>query len=245
MVAGAVTVAAYVAVPGGGEEEVAQQVATGTPSSDTKPTSAPSESLAATAAAQKLCDPKTTPPPGVTVWRWGDYTIEVPKDSGVDVSRQFWRDGSPAFWVLPSGKPEYSTIIDAADGNVLDQSGPVDYQLEDEVRSVISSAAICPLDNSNAVWPYKEGLPPSERTGAGKVAVVVPEPAAGIEVSVVVGLCVTGVPCGPVIPVKTTTSTLNIDAGTGTVQAYGTSIDANDSEAFDRYVAAIQHMAAE
>jgi hypothetical protein len=180
----------------------------------------------------------------VTVWRWGDYTLEVPDGSEVGIVRQWWMDGSAVFEVFPAGRIEFGTVVSVETGMAVHQGGAAGYEIEDNVSSVLQTMTLCPIDQSPAVWPYADVTPPSERSGCQNITFVLPEPAAGIEVSPIIGSGSTperatpGIECGALV--ATSRSKLYISGLDGTVIWEYTTIDPVDDPAFVRYLSTVQ-----
>ena len=173
--AGGTAVGVYVAVPGGGDEELVQQVVTATPAAS-EPTKAP----------------ELTPGPGMTLWRWGNVTVVVDDKSEIGVSRYI----APPQRNPPDGGPEIDLILGDSQVGVNAITGAVLYTAvskEDQALfdEVLSSISVGSADAGTLPWPYT-GEPPaaSHRLQWGKISYIEPPPDSGVAVVGTIGDCV-------------------------------------------------------
>jgi hypothetical protein len=181
--------------------------------------------------------------------RWVNVTVEVPENSGVWVTRDFWgiESTTPAMIISPfvRGEIEPGAVVSAETGAVLeDRVQPKHRAAIDEVLKTIK---VSPLDRSAAPWPYSGQQPNVPREEAGKISYITPDPAAGITVTFQIG---DGVADGEdtrpgsnvSIHVTNGRSWFGINAATGEVYQETAHILPEDKEAFDRFLSAVRHV---
>ena len=180
----------------------------------------------------------------VQVIRWVNVTVEVPEDSGLVVTRDFWgeKPRTPAIIISPLEKVETGVVIDAETGAVLfDKVRPQDRAVID---AVLKTVRVSPLDRSTAPWPYSGEPPNVPREEVGSITYTPPDPAAGISVTVQIGDGIAdgrdARPGSGTIAVTNGRSAFGIDAATGEVYEETARILPEDKEAFDRFLSSLQ-----
>ncbi len=240
---GATAVGVYVALPGGGEEEVVEQVATGTPSA-----TATVASSAATTAAEPPDATPTKPPDGV-VFRWMNVTLVVTPDSGVaplptrvgpDVKPP---NGGLAFELIRhvDGENTSNVFVDAENGQVLVEN----VRPEDRaaIDAVLKTLAVTPLDRASAPWPYNgEPSPGLVTNQSGNFVYIEPTPATGVYVYMG-----TSTPGGPFISIENERSSafVRADATTGALIIDTSAVHEEDALVFDRWLATVKQCGSE
>lgn len=243
LVVGTTTVGVYVAAPGGGEEEVVQQVATASPSGDIATTAG------STASPTTDVEPAPrTPGLSETLWRWGNVTLLTTPDSGVLPvpthlgPNEMPPDGGPAFELIRriDGENTSNAFVDAETGAMVAEN----VRPEDRVAmdSVLRTLTVGSLDRESAPWPFNgepgQNLPREQ----GRISYLHPLPAAGL-------YAYTGLadPGGAFVSLRNERSTafVRIDATTGTVTIDTSAVKQEDILVFDRWLATVRRCASD
>jgi hypothetical protein len=108
------------------------------------------------------------------LWRWLNVTVEVPKDSGIVVTRGFG-----PFLGIASEEDRGSGIgIDALTGVVVkDTTKP---ENRDKLESILATLRVSPLDQADLPWPYTGDAPGTPPERIGDLTFIRPTPDAGI-----------------------------------------------------------------
>ncbi len=224
----------------GGEEEVAQQVATAVPTASTQASSSPSFA-AATPAPSTLfgtCD-LASAPEGTELWRWGDVTLLLPQHSDIRAAGSFdGPDQRPAIHV-PAGGGWGFTVIDAATGAIIRQDPKGDFA--EQIDAIVRTTAVCPFDPVAAPWPYNGEPPDAPRNSYGNLTYLEPDPVTGVQVQVGIagGQGSGGAHSVAFLEVKSARSAAYVDAATGELMSRSR-IASEDDEAFKSFLAEIQ-----
>jgi hypothetical protein len=187
LVAGATVTGVYVALPGGGEEEVVQQAATATPGADVVGTPVST----ATPFAGSPTPARRTPSAGETLWRWGNVTILIREDSGISVSRYV----APPQRNPPDGGPEMDLILGDSQVGINAVIGSINFSAVGEAHKSIFDEALAtlevdPADTLAMDWPPSEGLSPDSPTLQwGRIKYTEPPPDTGVVVVGTIGDC--------------------------------------------------------
>ncbi len=168
-VAGALVVASP-----GGDEEVAQQVAT--------PTRLLLDKQSVTPAL-----PPLTPGPGVTLWRWGNLTVLIPDGSGISASPgAVDYPGKLLHFLIGKVDPKDSRIsstvvLDSETGAIVEEQ--VLDQHREEMDRVLATLTVSAFDRTTAPWPYNgEPTPDLAQEVVGGIGYLSPPPATGLYV---------------------------------------------------------------
>ncbi len=179
---------------------------------------------------------------GVEVVRWVNVTVAVPEGSGVAAVPGSVDpgvnppDGGPVLLLV---KGESRLAIDADTGKVIHDS--VEASDRPAIDEVLATLEIREFDPDTAPWPYGTVPPATPRERFGNISFIRPGPESGLAVYLQVGDLPPGSEgSGLALGLTNGRSTLAIDAGTGAVFEETTKVAAEDQEAFDRFLSAIQ-----
>jgi hypothetical protein len=176
---------------------------------------------------------------GLEVFRWGNVTVQIERDSGVVAVPEF----APAEIKPPDGgqvlllvKGESRLAIDAETGEILqDSRQEADEQAIEHVLSTLTIDSGPPASNA---WPYGGDPPNTPREAWGKITFLLPDRASGITVNLQIGDSTEG--GTNAIQLTNGRSTLSINADTGEIFKETTNIAPEDQEAFDRFYSMIE-----
>jgi hypothetical protein len=169
--------------------------------------------------------------------RWVDITVELPEDSGLIVTRDFWgeRPRTPAIIIRPLDRVENGVVVGAETGAILhDRVQPEDRAAID---AVLKTVKVSPLDHSTAPWPYSGGPPNVAREEIGNISYIPPDLAAGIRIT-----SGWGDPGGQFIEINNGRSVFGINPVTGEVYEEPGRILPEDREALDRFLSAVDRV---
>jgi hypothetical protein len=171
--------------------------------------------------------------------RWVNVTVEVPKDSGLVVTRDFWTPGQteegtrPAIIIFEPNRDGPVLAIDAQTGAVLEDTFPRGER--GGVDELLNKMVVSALDRDSAPWPYNGEPPNVPRVKEGNITYVPPDPAAGIRI--IGGV---GDPGGGYIEANNGRTVVFISTSTGDVDWEPAFQAPEDKAAFERFLSTVE-----